>query len=201
MINSWIILSILGIFSFSDFGYYLPINALNRTSVHAVKLTEIGTFGILRKERPGIPSHFHTGIDIRRPSNNYHDEAIYPVYEGLVISKRQDGPFAQLIIEHENKGKFWTVYEHIAGIKVDLYDYVSPESPIARFMNKDELDKYGWQFDHFHFEVLKTQPMPLEPDNSRPHRLFRSYTLLCESIEDLNKHFYNPLDFLEKKLK
>jgi len=150
--------------------------------------------------RPGIRAHFHTGIDIKRPTKNYQAEPIFPIFEGIVISKRQDGPYAQLIIEHEDNHKFWTVYEHISGIEVSLYDYVSPKTPIARFMDKNELNKYGWQFDHFHFEILKIQPIRLKQNNSKHERLFASYSLACYTKVDLDKYFYDPLIFLEKHL-
>jgi len=200
MIKTGFILLLVFISSNLDFEYNIPINSMNRRSISNVELTEIGKFGLLRKERPGVPAHFHTGIDIKRPVKNYQNESIFPIAEGVVISKRQDGPYAQLIIEHETDHKFWTVYEHIAGIEVNLFDNVSPETPIARFMNENELNRYGWQFDHFHFEVLKEQPIRLKRDNSKPERLFASYTLTCYTIDDLNKYFYNPLDYLEKHL-
>src|SRR4030042_6743542 len=165
--------------SSSGLDYYLPINTVDRKSIGTLVLTNIGEFGLLRKERPGVPAHFHTGIDIKRPGDNYQDEPIFPIFKGIVISKRQDGPYAQLIIEHGDIQKFWTVYEHIAGIKVGLYEQVIPNLPIARFMNKSELIKYGWQFDHFHFEILKSNPIKLKQDNSNPDRHFSSYSLLC----------------------
>ncbi|WP_064967588.1 M23 family metallopeptidase [Tenacibaculum ovolyticum] len=181
-------------------GYRLPVNALDRNSISSLKLTGIGEFGLLRKERPKVPAHYHTGIDIKRPTNNYESEPIFPIFEGVVISKREDGPYAQLIIEHGDNHKFWTVYEHIAGIEVNLFDHVNTDTKIARFMNRNELNKYGWQFDHFHFEVLKVQPFKLKRNNLKPERLFSSYTLVAYTKEDLNKYFYDPLDFLEKHL-
>ena len=121
---------------------YLPINSPDRKSLETLTLTAIGEFGLIRKARPAISAHYHTGIDIKRPSKNYKDEPIFSVTDGTVISIRNDGPYAQLIIEHETDNeRFWTVYEHIAGILVNLNDRVTPRSPIARFMNKQELDK------------------------------------------------------------
>ncbi|WP_237275900.1 M23 family metallopeptidase [Tenacibaculum ovolyticum] len=192
---------LLFILSFNlGLGYRLPVNVLERNSVNSLKLTKIGEFGLLRKERPKVPAHYHTGIDIKRPTNNYESEPIFPIFEGVVISKREDGPYAQLIIEHGDNHKFWTVYEHIAGIEVNLYDHVNIDTKIARFMNKRELNRYGWQFDHFHFEVLKVQPFKLKRNNLKLERLFSSYTLVAYTKEDLNKYFYDPLDFLEEHL-
>jgi len=201
MLKTYLLITILLCSSDFKSDYKLPINSSDRTKTANLKLTEIGKFGIQRKERPGIPSHYHTGIDIKRPSNNYKDEPIYPIFEGIVISIREDGPYAQLIIEHKSNHKFWTVYEHIAGIKVDLFEKVSSNTPIARFMSRSELDKYGWQFDHFHFEILKVQPIKLKPDKSKPERLFASYTLSCRSIKELNTYFYDPMSFFNKQLK
>jgi hypothetical protein len=179
--------------------FSLPVQTSDRKSLSTLTLSGIGDFGLVRKARPTVPAHYHTGIDIKRPENNYHNEPIFPISEGIVISKRQDGPYAQLIIQHENP-ECWTLYEHIAGITVNVNDHVNPDSPLARFMNKAELNKYGWQFDHFHLEILKIQPIRLKQDPLNPDRKFASYTLLCFTKEELNKYFYNPREFLQDHL-
>lgn len=183
-----------------DFGVsteiFLPINNPDNRSIEDIQLTEIGRFGLWRKDRPNVPGHFHTGIDIMRPSNNYQNEPVFPIAPGIVISKRDDGPYAQLIIEHQLEEMiFWTVYEHVAGILVSVNDTVYPGTPIARFMNRNELNEYGWQFDHFHFEVLKIKPLRLDPAPNTTERYYNSYSLCCYSINDLNKYFYNPIEF------
>lgn len=181
--------------------YHLPINTNNRKSVKEIQLTAIGQFGLVRKARPSVREHFHTGIDIKRPGKNYDTEPVFPIAHGTVISKRDDGAYAQLILEHEVEGlQFWTVYEHIAGITVKAGQKVTPQKSIARFMNKEELDRYGWQFDHFHFEVLKVAPGKLKRDASKPERLYASYSLICYTQEELDKYFYHPLTFLKNKL-
>ena len=159
--------------------WYLPINSENRQSIESVKLTSIGRFGLMRKARPGIPAHLHTGTDLKRPNNNYIDEPIFPAAKGTVISFRDDGPFAQIIVQHtlEDSSLLWTVYEHIAGIQIKLHDSVDPVQPIARFMTRDELNKYGWQFDHIHFEVMKVKPKPRKPDKRRPFLYYRTYLI------------------------
>lgn len=180
----------------------IPIQTADRRSLNELKLTEIGNFGLLRKERKNIRAHLHTGIDIRRPHPNYQHEPIFPLTKGVVISKRDDGPYAQLIIEHSiNNKKIWTVYEHIAGITCNVNDSVEPTKAIARFMNKSELNKYGWQFDHFHFEILREKPIPLAPDGRTPQRFFNSYSLVCYSEKDLEKYFYSPQMFMKNNLR
>ena len=176
--------------------YLCPIDVGNRTDIEDLRLSEIGAFGLIRKSRPGIPAHLHTGIDIKRPRNNYDDEPVFPITDGVVISKRTDGPYAQLIIEHDGEELFWTIYEHVSGIRVNLNERVYANQPIARFMNREELNQYGWQFDHFHFEVLKKPPIILKRDEKNPDRRFASFTLSCRTAEELEEHFYDPIDFL-----
>ena len=80
--------------------WYIPINTENRQSLEKVQLSSIGPFGLLRQARPGIPAHLHTGVDLKRPNNNYINEPVFPAAKGKVISFRDDGPYAQIIIQH-----------------------------------------------------------------------------------------------------
>ena len=173
---------------------FWPVTLPERSEI---QLTAIGGFAVQRSARPGIPAHLHTGIDIKRPTDNFTNELIYPVARGVVISKRDDGPFAQLIIKHTlDQLTFWTLYEHIAGIMVSVGDSLYPRIPLARFMNREELNRYGWQFNHFHFEILKTAPDAQKNDSDHPERFFKSRTLTVYSKKDLQKHFYNPTHFI-----
>ena len=181
--------------------WLLPIAVENRTTWASVQLTHIGSYGLKRKARAGILVHLHTGIDIKRPRQNYEDESVFPVASGTVISMRDDGPFAQIIIEHKlpQRDPVWTVYEHIAGIMVTVGNVVLPHEPIARFMNRQELDCYGWQFDHVHFEVIKVCPRPLKPTDKTPLRFFSTYSLECYTESDLEKYYYDPISFMEAR--
>lgn len=179
-------------------GVRIPVESANRHNIESIRLTEIGSFGLPRKARPNVPAHLHTGIDIQRPIDDYHiNQPIYSIANGRVISKRDDGPFAQLIIEHQfDNLTFWSVYEHVADISVELFEPVTSNTPIARFFNLEELDKYGWQFDHFHFEIVKKRPLEIRPNPNTPERRFSSYSLSCYDLLTLDEHFYNPIEFL-----
>jgi len=181
--------------------FLIPINCYDRTEISSIELTAIGSFGKQRKMRPKVPAHLHTGIDIKRPNPNYADEPIFAIAEGRVISLRDDGPYAQIIIEHYHNGNlFWVEYEHIAGIKVRVGDFVDENTVISRFMNKSELDNYGWQFDHFHFEILKERPFAIKPKESQAQHFFNTYNLVCYTMDDLYSKYYDPLQFLKELL-
>ncbi len=202
LFSTMLIISLLSLVksaSQESIGWYLPINVANRQSLENVRLTAIGEFGRQRQARPAVPAHLHTAIDLMRPKKNYVDEPIFPAAKGTVISLRTDGPFAQIIIEHHesNSEIVWTVYEHIAEVSVELDEIVDPQRAIGRFFNKNELDKFGWQFDHLHFEILKQPPRRVKHDPRLPLRLYGAYTLECYNQDDLRKYYHEPRDFFE----
>jgi murein DD-endopeptidase MepM/ murein hydrolase activator NlpD len=147
-----------------------------------------------------VPEHLHTGVDILRPNNNFENEPVYSAGYGMVISVRDDGPFAQIIIEHQhNDGVItWAVYEHVAGIMVLPGDRVNPFETVARFMNREELDHYGWQFNHIHFEVLKVNPIPANPTHELPNRFFTTYWDKCYTEEILGRYYIDPMELFVK---
>lgn len=175
----------------------LPVATSTRQSVEEISLTNLGLFGMMRKERPGIPAHHHTGIDIMRPDSNYSNQPVFPAAAGEVISVREDGPYGQVIIEHydEDHEKVWTLYEHVGGILVSPEDKVFPDFPIARFFTREELDRYGWQFDHIHFEIIKKPLHKVNPGPKLPDRHYRSYTLDCLSEKQLERYMFDPVVF------
>jgi murein DD-endopeptidase MepM/ murein hydrolase activator NlpD len=181
--------------------WYIPANYKNVTNVNQIRLTKIGDFGLLRKARPGVPKHYHTGIDIQRPDTNYVNEPIFPACSGEIISIIDNGPYSQMIIEHKlETDTLWTVYEHFHVLKKEIGLKVTPVDTIGYYFNKTELNKHGWQFDHFHFEVNKIKPMPINPTKENPKRYFKSYCLICYNEKQLNERLFNPLVFLKDKI-
>ena len=190
------------VLSETDSQWFLPINIQNRTDLSELKLTSIGQFGLQRKERVGVRAHLHTGIDIMRPSKNYDHEKIYPACKGKVMSIRDDGPFAQIIIEHVvSQGVVWSVYEHITNITCHVGDSVSPDVSLASFFSREDLDHYGWQFDHFHFEILKKKPIIVAYNPALPQRRYTTYALVCYTYEQLLETYFDPTMFLRQHLK
>jgi murein DD-endopeptidase MepM/ murein hydrolase activator NlpD len=179
--------------------WFLPIAARDRQSLDAVRLTGIGAFGRFRAARPSVAAHLHTGADFMRPTNDYANSPVYPAAAGKVISFREDGPFTKVVIEHllPHGEKCWTVYEHLQNLRIALGQTVSPTQPIGRFMTRAELDRYGWQFDHLHFEVLKTNPQRQKVNDKNPNWQFSTYTLICTTPELLGLHYENPLAFFQ----
>ena len=177
----------------------VPIKVEDRFSWNEVQLTDIGDFGYPRKPRKHIPGHLHTGIDIKRPKDNYRNEPIYSCFEGQVISVRRDRAYSKVIIEHTlpSGKKFWSAYEHIGEIKVRVGEWVTPETSIARFFSKEELNRDGWHFDHLHFELLKKEPERMDATKDLPERFWKSHTLTCHDRETLLKCFFDPAEFLE----
>ena len=191
--------TVLGAGRLTALEWYLPVNTPDRRSWNDVKLTAIGRFGLQRKARPGVPAHLHAGVDIKRPGGNDADEPVFPAARGVVISMRDDGPLAQVIVEHrQSDGSIiWTVYEHVAGIAAAAGDTVDPVKPIARFMTRHELGRYGWQFDHLHFEVMREQPILTTPSKRLPQRFYQTYALACPDQRSLSRCYHDPREFLE----
>jgi hypothetical protein len=76
-------------------------------------------------------------------------------------------------------------------------DSVSPQRPLGRFMNDEELHQHGWQFEHLHFEILKRHPQPVLPTKNMLMRRFKSYNLECYTRDDLERHYYDPREFFQ----
>ncbi len=181
--------------------WFLPVRTNHRQSWETIRLTDIGAFGEMRKARPSVPAHLHTGVDIMRPAPEKDNELVFPAAIGRVISVRNDGPFAQIIVAHvlTNGQKIWTAYEHVSGIIVNVGSTVNPSIPMARFMNRDELNRHGWQFNHIHFEILNRPPKPAKPGSRQPEHFYSTFNLDCFTSEDLDQTYYHPGKFLRQQ--
>jgi hypothetical protein len=177
--------------------WYIPANYRGIADPQKVQLTGIGAFGLLRKARPAVPAHYHTGIDIVRPDSQYYKQPIFPAKEGVIVSIYDNGPFSQIVIKHAGNNKnYWTVYEHLHIRIKKINIAVTPFDTIGYFFSKDELNRYGWQFNHFHFEILKLEPPKLKSSEIKSLRYYKTFGILCFSREELIARQENPLEFL-----
>jgi len=178
--------------------WMLPVDVPDRRDLESVQTTAIGDFGHLRDARPGVPAHHHAGCDIARIGSVDEDAPVFAASCGRVVSIRGDGPFAQIIIYHP-EDSVWTVYEHVAGILAHLGQTVTAATPLARIMNRRELNRYGWHFNHLHFEVMRCEPMAMNPTSESPERRYRTYGTECRTLEELNARYWDPLLYLKRQ--
>jgi murein DD-endopeptidase MepM/ murein hydrolase activator NlpD len=179
--------------------FRLPVDAPDRRRLDPARLTAFGSFGHPRVARTAAPAHLHAGLDFRRPPGGAYAGAVYPIAPGEVIGLRDDGPFAQIMVAHPDasRARLWTVYEHVAGIRVSRGDRVTPKVPMARLLARAELDRHGHHFDHLHLEILRAAPRPLAPTPRLPERRFGTYALECRTEAELAARYHDPGRFLD----
>ena len=132
--------------------------------------------------------HLHTGVDL---VNRGPGEEVFPAATGKVVSIYAKEPNRGVMIEHQllTGETVWTVYVHVTKIMINLGEVVSCDSIIAHLMNADQLNKYGWEYNHLHFEVLK------KPRIARDGK-YLSYSTKCRTTKEVKRHFYDPIEFL-----
>jgi hypothetical protein len=95
------------------------------------------------------------------------------------VSIIDDGPYSQVVMKHVYENSiYWTVYEHIRVKVKEIGKKLTVHDTIGFFFNRSELDKYGWQFDHFHFEIIRVEPVVFIPNKKIP----------AQTLQDLRDH-------------
>ncbi|MFH0920973.1 MAG: M23 family metallopeptidase [Fibrobacterota bacterium] len=193
--SGWFVLFFaVGVASCCD--WLLPVDVPDRKDTAAIRITPIGAFGNPRKARLGVPAHYHSGYDIARVGSVDADAPVFAASCGKVVSMREDGPFAQIILYHPDD-HVWTVYEHVSGILVHVGQDVTEKTPLARIMNRKELNRYGWHFNHLHFEVLRCEPRRMQSSAGLSERFYRTYGTECSTLMKLHEKYLDPLSFLK----
>lgn len=136
--------------------------------------------------------HLHTGIDLINPMGG-QGEKVYAAAAGRVVSIYAKEPNRSIMIQHSLPcgETLWTVYVHVGKVKVRLGELVRSDTVIAYLMDEHQLNYYGWEFNHLHFEVLK---FPRINEVGK----YLSFSTGCKTRKEVKKHFYNPIDFLKK---
>ena len=164
----------------------LPLSISPRKGLNA--LYRLKNAGFLDKRF----GHLHTGIDLINPRGG-PGEKVYAAASGRIVSIYAKEPHLSVMIRHRlpSKETIWTVYVHVTKVKVKVGDLVSNDTIIAHLMDKSQLNKYGWEFNHLHFEVLK-YPRMSEAGQ------YLSFSARCKTKKEVEEHFYNPVTFLQK---
>ena len=164
----------------------LPLSISPRKGLNA--MSRLKNAGFLDKR----VEHLHTGIDLINPRDGSGGK-VYAAASGKIVSIYAKEPHFSIMIRHRlpSEETIWTVYVHVTKVKVKEGDLVSNDTIIAHLMDKSQLKKYGWEFNHLHFEVLK---YPRISETGK----YLSFSTECKTKKEVEKHFYNPVTFLQK---
>lgn len=163
----------------------IPFITGNRQKFNTIKV--ISVFGDARQTY--LKGHIHTGADII-PAKGAGYIYVYPMANGVVCSIHLGHPHKTVVVKHRlpDSTFIFTSYKHLQEVYVKTGTQVNPDTKIARLYTRAEAKKLGGNYDHLHLEIRK---------------LFYDYgcaSWLTMTKEELNKYFYNPADFMRKKL-
>jgi len=165
--------------------WLIPFNTKNRKDLRTIGIVSV--FGANRVTY--LKGHIHTGLDMV-PKPNDDTISVYPMAEGIVCSIHLADPLCTVVIKHilKDGSILFTSYKHLAEIYVKTGDNVNHDTKLGRVYTKNESKKYHGNFYHLHLEVRK---------------LFDDYgcaSWLTFSREELEKRFYDPLEFMRKMI-
>ena len=169
----------------------IPLGTKNRGDFSSIKWEKDAKF-----MSPRIGGHLHTGIDLMKYNRN-SEAKVYAASNGRVVSIYATEPNRSLMVMHklETGEIIYSVYVHITDIQVSIGEIVDCNTIVGRLMNAEQLNKYGWEFNHIHFEILKSKPRIEDPGK------YLSYSVLCKTPKEVDAHFYNPVTFFQKMWK
>jgi murein DD-endopeptidase MepM/ murein hydrolase activator NlpD len=163
----------------------IPFGSADRNKLNSFKV--ISKFGDPRLTF--LRNHIHPAIDIV-PSKPEKFNTVYPVANGVVCSIHLGHPYKTVVIKHllHDKSIIYTSYKHLQEIYVKNGMQVDQNTKLGRLYTHAEAQALKGNYDHLHFEVRKS---------------FEDYgcaSWLTMTKDELNKYFYNPLDFLKSHL-
>ena len=162
--------------------WYLPFEAKNRSSFKEILVVSI--FGDHRDTY--LKNHIHTAIDII-PLHKQSTIYVYPLANGVICSIHLGHPFITIVVKHllPDSSVVYSSYKHLAEVFVKTGMQVDQNTKLARLYTRQEAKKLGGNYDHLHLEIRKS---------------FSDYgcaSWLTMTKDELNRYFYNPLDFLK----
>jgi murein DD-endopeptidase MepM/ murein hydrolase activator NlpD len=166
-----------------DRKYFSPLGSDRTLGYKSLRHRLIGEYGDYRKST--VSGHKHSGIDIQ----GKFGETVYSIGKGRVTHIFRPFPHKTIYIQHDNGAgaPFYSVYIHIEDILVNVGDWVTENTPIARIFNRGELGAAKFYTPpHLHFEIRHNI-------SDRGNATFKSM-----SIPELNKYCMDPLEFFKR---
>jgi murein DD-endopeptidase MepM/ murein hydrolase activator NlpD len=169
------------VYSESLYSVLLPVMVNNRSDYQELSNRALDGFGAYR-----TAGHKHSGLDIKGEYN----ESIYSIGKGIVTAIYGEYPYKTVIIEHQvNNETVYSCYTHVEDITVRENEQVNENTRIGRMFNKEEYIKSEFYENHVHFEIRKSMER------------YKSISIKCFTLEELNKYFYDPQVFFKKYLR
>jgi len=170
--------------SASNGRFFLPLNSFETPDLKSLEKRVIGRYSDRRCSF--VRGHKHAGIDIQ----GRYGEPIYPIGKGRVINIFRDFPNQTIYIKHVGPKHtvFYSVYIHVADVRVEIGDAVSENTVIARMFNQKELalSDFGTS-PHLHLEIRHSVK-----DNGQA-------TFSCMTLEELSQYCIDPMVFFQKR--
>jgi len=185
-----IIILTLIILSLSSFAYArvsfdmklsAPFNTVeDRDSYSELSKRFMDGFGAYRNR-----GHLHSAQDIKGD----YGEAVYPVYDGVVVDIWGKFPYKTLAIMHtdNNRRVFYTSSVHLGEAYVEAGDYVTKNTKIGRLLTREEQKRAYYSKVHLHLEFRKSI-------------INKRVSAKCYTIEQLLVYFYDPQPIFKKHM-
>lgn len=165
--------------------WMVPFMTKNRFKLNTIKV--ISVFGDHRDTY--LRGHIHTATDII-PSESDKYIYVYPMAKGIVCSIHLTHPHKTIVIKHvlSDGSVIYTSYKHLQEIYVKRGMNVDQSTKLARLYTREEAQKQGGSYDHLHLEIRKSI------DD------YGCASWLTMTKDELNKYFYNPMNFMKMHL-
>jgi murein DD-endopeptidase MepM/ murein hydrolase activator NlpD len=163
-----------------------PLPESDRADFSLLQKRVIGTYGDYRASYK--PGHLHAGIDLE----GILKEKVFAIGRGRVTHIFRNFPHKTIVIQHPlaDGNSMVSVYTHVEDIRVEVGDFVTEETCLARLFSEDELENSGFgTANHLHLEIRKNYDDKGMASNTSMNR------------EDLDKLCLDPLKFFERRIK
>ena len=164
--------------------FYTPFKEKNRRKYKSIMKRLVSRYGAYRNTL--IVGHKHAGIDLR----TYLRQRIYAIGVGKVVYMHISHPHFTVFVKHwlPDGTIIYSSYKHITTLRVNIGDWVTHRTVLARAYDKGEYEDSGYPVNHLHFEMRTSIDDMGEASSS------------SMTMEELDKHCMDPLEFFKEHL-